>query len=144
MNNSGNVTNGTEMPFPRELSVLDFFQARVKSQPKNVAIKEGRRLMTYEELDLCSNRVADELRGRGLKLEESVVVLLPASCEFLVAIIGVLKAGGIYFPVEIDTPIERIEFLLADSASRLMLSNKAGRNCLHKWRGKVLDLAQII
>jgi non-ribosomal peptide synthetase component F len=104
MNNSGNVTNGAEMPFPRELSVLDFFRARVKSQPKNVAIKEGRHLMTYEELDLCSNRVANELRGRGLKLEELVVVLLPASCEFLVAVFGVLKAGGTYFPVDMGTP----------------------------------------
>jgi amino acid adenylation domain-containing protein len=132
------------MPFPRERSVLDFFRMRVQSQPESVAIKEGRRLMTYGELDLCSSRVANELCRRGLKLEESVVVFLAASCEFLVAVIGVLKAGGTYLPVDTDTPIKRLEFLLGDSASRLMLSNVAGMERLREWPGSVLDLAQIL
>ena len=100
--------------------------------------------MTYEELDLCSNRVADELRGRGLKLEESVVVLLPASCEFLVAVFGVLKAGGTYFPVDMDTPKKRLEFLLGDSKTRLVLSNVTGAELLGEWSGEILDVAEII
>jgi amino acid adenylation domain-containing protein len=136
--------NETEAPFPRERTVLDFFRARVQSQPESVAIKESQRLMTYRELDLCSSLVANELRRRGLKIEESVVVFLPASCEFLAAIMGVLKAGGTYVPVDMDTPIKRLEFLLKDSASRLMLSNKAGMERLREWSGTMLDLAQIL
>jgi amino acid adenylation domain-containing protein len=135
---------GTGIAFLRERSVLDFFQAQVQSQPESVAIKEGTRLMTYAELDLCANRVANELCRRGVKLEESVVVFLPASCEFLIAVIGVLKAGGTYFPVDDSTPTKRLEFLLNDSHSRLVLSNEAGMNRLHDWSGKALDLAQII
>jgi amino acid adenylation domain-containing protein len=136
--------NGNEAPFPRERSVLDFFWARVQSQPESVAIKEGQRLMTYGELDLCSNRVANELYRRGLKPEESVAVFLPASCEFLAAVIGVLKAGGAYLPMDMDIPIKRVEFLLKDSASRLMLSNVADIGRLPEWSGRVLDLAQIL
>ncbi len=132
------------MPFPRERSVLDFFCEKVRAQPDALAVKDAGRVMTYGELDLCSNRVANELCRRGLKLEESVVVLLPASCEFLAAIIGVLKAGGTYFPVATDTPVKRLEYLLGDSGSRLALSDEAGRERCSGWSGMVLDVALII
>jgi amino acid adenylation domain-containing protein len=135
---------GRTIPFPRERTVLDFFQAQVQARSEAVAIKDRARLMTYAELDLLSNRVANELRCHALKLEESVVILLPASCEFLAGVLGVLKAGGTYFPVEMDTPTKRLELLLNDSASRLVLSNEAGMNRLHEWSGKVLDLTQVI
>src|ERR1019366_4430474 len=85
---------GRVISFPRERSVLDYFQTLVQSQPEAVAIKDGVRLMTYTELDLLSNRVANELRRQMLKLEESVMILHPASCEFLAGVLGVLKAGG--------------------------------------------------
>jgi len=136
--------NGVEVPFPRGRSVLDFFRAIVQSQPDAVAIKEGKRSMTYRELDAHSNRVADEMVQRGVKLEESVVILLPASCEFLAGVIGVLKAGGTYFPIDVDVPLKRIEFLLSDSASRFVLSDGAGIERLKEWPGKVLDLNRVI
>jgi amino acid adenylation domain-containing protein len=135
---------GRVISFPRERSVLDYFQTLVQSQPEAVAIKDGVRLMTYTELDLLSNRVANELRRQMLKLEESVMILHPASCEFLAGVLGVLKAGGTYFPVDIDTPGKRLEFLLGDSKTRLVLSNVAGMERLREWSGKVLDMDEII
>jgi len=136
--------NGHTVPFPRESTVLDFFRLRVQAQPGAVAIDDGQKLMSYQELDLHSNRVANELRRRGLELEESVAVFLPASCEFLAAIIGVLKAGGAYFPVATDIPVKRLEYLLGDSRSRLVLSNAAGGKHFSGWSGTVLDIARII
>jgi amino acid adenylation domain-containing protein len=136
--------SGSETPFPRERSVLDFFRAQVESQPERVAVKEGGRLMTYGELDSYSNRVAGELRRRGLKLEEAVGVFLPASCDFLAAVIGVLKAGGTYLPVDMEMPIKRIEFLLRDSACRLILSNAGGVERLGSRPELVLDLEKIL
>lgn len=136
--------NGVDMAFPRERTVLDFFKAQVQARPEAVTVKEGQRLMTYEELDVRSNRVANELRRRGLQLEEAVALLLPASCEFLVAILGILKAGGSYFPIDTETPAKRLEFLLKDSQSRLVLSDATGLERLREWSGRALDLAQII
>ena len=135
---------GRSVSFPRERTVLDFFQAQVHARPEAVAAKDGARALTYGELDRLSNRVANELRRYALKLEEPVVILLPASGEFLVSVLGVLKAGATYLPVEVHTPTQRMELLLHDSASRLVLSNQAGMNRLREWSGKVLDLAQII
>ncbi|HEX4342490.1 MAG TPA: amino acid adenylation domain-containing protein, partial [Verrucomicrobiae bacterium] len=136
--------SGIDVPFPRERSVLDFFLAMVESQPDAVAIKEGERLMTYRELDARSNHLANELSRFGVKLEEPVVILLPASCDFLTAVFGILKAGGTYFPIDVDVPVKRIEFLLSDSKSRLVLSNVAGLKKLAAWSGTVLDVAQIL
>lgn len=95
--------------------------------------------MTYRELDLYSNRVANELHRRELKREEPVVILLPASCEFLVSIMGVLKAGGTYLPVDTDTPAKRLEFILKDSTARFVLSNAANKDRLDGWSGQMLD-----
>src|SRR5438552_10561237 len=135
---------GVEMPFPRRLSVLDLFQAHAKTRPEAMAIKDGGRSLTYAELDERSNCVANELIQRGLQLEDSVAVLLPASCEFLVAIFGVLKAGGSYFPLDVDTPAKRLEFLFVDSESRFLLTVAACIECLRNWPGIKFDLAHII
>ena len=136
--------NGVEVPFPRERSVLDFFRSMVQAQPDAMAVKEGDRLMTYRELDAHSNRVANDLLQRGVKLEEAVVILLPASCDFLAAVVGILKAGGTYFPIDVDVPVKRIEFLLGDTGCRYVLSDVAGMERLKAWPGKVLDLKQIL
>ena len=136
--------NGFEMPFPLDRSGVDFFREQVRARPENVAIQDGPRRMTYRELDLHSNRVAHGLLERGLKLEEAVVVFLPASCEFLAAIIGVLKAGGTYFPVATDTPPKRLEFLLLNSGSQLVLTDAPGRGHFKDWPGAVLEAAQLV
>jgi len=135
---------GVEMPFPRELSVIDLFRAHAKTKPEALAIKDDGRLLTYAELDVRSNCVANQLVQRGLQFEDPVAVFLPASCEFLVAIFGVLKAGGSYLPLDVDTPAKRLEFLLVDSGSRFLLTNAACVECLRNWPGIKLDLAQVI
>src|ERR1700744_168036 len=135
---------GITVPFPRERSVLDFFRAQVQGRPEGLAIKDGERLMSYRDLDLQSNRVANELRRYNLKLEEPVVVFLPASCEFVVSLLGIFKAGGTYLIVDKETPVKRLEFLLADSASRLMLSDVADLEAIQAWPGTAIDPKQIL
>jgi amino acid adenylation domain-containing protein len=144
MNNLDSVVNGVEMPFPRERSVVNFFHEQVHVQPDALAVKDAGRSMTYGELDVCSNRVANELCRRGLKLEESVAILIPASVEYVVAMLGILKAGGSYLPIDPDVPAKRMEFLLQDSGSRLAMANAVSIKLLDEWPGTALDLAQII
>lgn len=136
--------NGITVPFPRERTVLDYFKALVQSQPQAIAVKDGSRPLPFAELDGLSRRVAQELQRHGVKLEESVVILLPASAKFLAAVLGVLKVGGTYFPIDVGTPAKRLEFLLQDSETRLVLSDESGRQRLQDWAGTVLDLAQIL
>jgi len=136
--------NGVEVPFPREQSVLDFFRAQIQTRPGAIAIKEGNRLMTYAELDLYSNRAANELRRQGLRPDHPVAILLPTSCDSITAILAVLKAGGCYLPISTDTPVVRLRFLLEDSATGFVVTDANGQERLREWRGRVLELARMI
>ena len=136
--------HGEEIPFPRDRSVLDFFRTQVQTRPDAPAVKEGNRLMTYAELDLHSNRIANELRRLELPLEHPVTILRNVSCEFIAAILGALKAGGSYLPVARDTPRLRLQFMLEDSGSRFVLTDAADRDSLGDWPGSKLELARII
>ena len=136
--------NGAQLSFPADLSVVDLFRAQAKERSKAVAVKEGSRIMTYAELDLRSNRVSNALLRNGLPLEHPVVILRSVSCEFIAAILGVLKAGGSYLPIALDTPKLRFEFLLKDSGTRFALTDAARLEDFDKWPGLALEVAPII
>jgi amino acid adenylation domain-containing protein len=136
--------SGQEVSFPVELSVVDFFRMQVKTRPQAPAIKENNRLMTYAELDLQSNRIAQQLRRNGLPVEHPVAILRNVSCEFIAAILGVLKAGGSYLPIALDTPKLRLQFLLEDSGSRFVLTHAPRLDIFEQWSGLTLEIARII
>ena len=146
MNNFSNVINepnGVKIPFPRERSVVDFLRERVQTQPDVLAVKDAGSSMTYGELDRRSDLVAHELQQRGLHLEEPVTILIPASGEYVVAMLGILKAGGSYLPTDPEVPVKRLEFLLQDTGSRFVLTDANGLKRLSEWPGTVLALAAI-
>lgn len=128
------------MAYPRKLSVVDFIREKAQLQPNAPAVEDGDRVISYGELDRRSDRIASELLKRGLRLEEPVAVMTLMSAEFLVCILGILKAGGCYFPLDTDTPAKRLEFLLADCGARFAWLDAASRERLKDWQGIVLDL----
>jgi amino acid adenylation domain-containing protein len=144
MSNLDNVMNGGEMPFPREQSVVDFLREKIQAQPNALAVKDAGRAMTYGELDSKSNLVANDLQQRGLQLDEPVVILLPASGEYVVAMLGILKAGGSYLPIDPDVPVKRLEFMLQNSGSRFALTDATVIKRIGEWHGAALELSQII
>ena len=131
---------GVDAPFPLERTVVDWVRERVRATPDAPAVEGVERTLSYADLDGASERVAVELQRRGLRLEEPVPVLLPASPDYIVALLGALKAGGSYLPIETETPLARIEFMLSDSHSRFVLTDPAGCERLRGWAGAALDM----
>jgi len=123
---------------------MDFFQEKAQTQPDLLAVHEVAQTMTYGELDFRSNLVAGDLQQRGLQLEEPVAILIPASGEYVVAMLGILKAGGSYLPIDPDVPVKRLDFLLRDSGSRFALTDAAGIKRTNEWPGTTLELAAIL
>jgi amino acid adenylation domain-containing protein len=134
---------GRTVTFPRERTVLDFFQAQVQARPDAVAVQAGNRMMSYDELNRKSDLVAEKLLSLRFRTDEVVVIMVPLSCEYLAGIIGILKAGGCYFPIEMETPANRLEFLLGDCQARFAWSDAASRERFKHWAGTTLDLAQV-
>jgi amino acid adenylation domain-containing protein len=77
-------------------------------------------------------------------LEEPVALMIPASREYVIAMLGIVKAGGSYLPIDSDAPAKRIEYMLQDSRSRFALTNPAGMKRLAGWPGVGVQLAEII
>ena len=122
--------NETHVPRPEDESLHGLFEAQAARTPDAVAvIYEGRRL-TYAELNRRANQLAHHLRARGVAPEARVGVLLERSPEMVVALLGVLKAGAAYVPLDPEYPQERLAFMLEDARVSVLLTAAALRRRL--------------
>jgi amino acid adenylation domain-containing protein/non-ribosomal peptide synthase protein (TIGR01720 family) len=97
------------------------FRTQAARTPDATAVVCGTTSLTFAELDERSNRLAHRLAGQGAGPETVVALRLPRSADVIVAILGVLKAGAAYLPIDPGLPADRIEFLLADARPVLVL-----------------------
>ncbi len=98
------------------VSIPGLFAAQVGRVPGAVALSFQGRSWTYRELDEASNRLAHLLVGQGAGPGQRVGLLLSRSAQAIVAIVGVLKTGAAYVPIDPTVPVARLEFTLADAA----------------------------
>ncbi|MEU4298932.1 non-ribosomal peptide synthase/polyketide synthase [Kitasatospora aureofaciens] len=107
------------------VSLPELFAARVAATPDAVALVCGGAELTYRELNARANRFAHSLIARGVGPEQLVAVALPRSVESVVAVLGVLKAGAAYLPVDPAYPPARIAFMLEDARPVLVVDDPA-------------------
>ncbi|MER7757361.1 non-ribosomal peptide synthase/polyketide synthase, partial [Kitasatospora sp. NPDC097643] len=107
------------------VSLPELFAARVAATPDAVALVGGEQELTYRQLNAQANRFAHALIARGVGPESLVAVALPRSVESVVAVLGVLKAGAAYLPVDPAYPQARIAFMLADARPVLTVDDPA-------------------
>ena len=100
--------NDNSAPYPAELCLHELVVGQAERVPEEVALVCGNRRLTYRELDLRSNQLAAYLRKRGVGPEIPVGLFLEPSCEMVVGILGVLKAGGVCVPLDPSYPAERL------------------------------------
>lgn len=113
--------NDTRRDFPRHTTITMAFESRVKEMPQATAVIDQEMTYTYEDLNRRANRLAYSLLTAGVEPETYVAVLAERSVQTLIAILAVLKAGGAYLPIDPEFPEERVRFMLADSAARVLL-----------------------
>ncbi|GAA3291469.1 hypothetical protein GCM10020295_08400 [Streptomyces cinereospinus] len=112
---------GEERAVP-ETTLAGAFAAQAARTPEATAVVfEGERL-TYAELDARAEVLAERLRGRGAGPGAFVAVAVPRSAELMVALIGVLKSGAAYLPVDLDYPADRVAHMLADSGATAVVT----------------------
>ncbi|WP_234328571.1 non-ribosomal peptide synthetase, partial [Streptomyces rimosus] len=102
-------------------TLVDLVEAQVDRSPEATAVLYGDTALTYAELNARANRLARHLVGLGVGPERLVAVALPRSAETVVALLGVLKAGGAYLPLDPDDPAERLLATLRDARPELAL-----------------------
>ncbi|HET9899210.1 MAG TPA: amino acid adenylation domain-containing protein, partial [Streptosporangiaceae bacterium] len=123
-----------------ELTIPGLVAQIAAAAPGDVAVACGADRLTYGELDAKASELARRLRALGAGPESRVGVLLEPSLETVVASLAVLKAGGAYVPLDTAFPAERIEFMLTDAGTDLVLAHSATAGSVPAGPWRVLDL----
>ncbi|HEU0301092.1 MAG TPA: AMP-binding protein, partial [Longimicrobium sp.] len=118
------------------------FQARVARHPHAPAAAHAGRTLTYAELDRRSSAVAARLRALGVGPEARVAVMLERGPELAAALLGVMKAGAAYVPLDPGYPAERIAYVLEDSGAVAVLAGAA--HALPPAAPRVVEIASIL
>ena len=113
--------NSTESAFPQDRCLHDLFQAQALRSPEAPAVAFGLRGLTYRELDRRSDLLALRLQELGVEPETLVGVCMERSPELIVALLGIVKAGGVYLPLDPGNPPRRLSFMLEDSQARVLI-----------------------
>ncbi|NUS87577.1 MAG: amino acid adenylation domain-containing protein [Streptomyces sp.] len=106
------------------------FEAQVRRTPDAPAVAEGANTLSYRQLDEAANRLARLLLRRGVRPGDLVAVALPRGVDLIVALLGALKAGAGYLPVDPGYPPERVSFMLADAAPSAVVCADTGHPAL--------------
>lgn len=115
--------NRTDAPQPDGQTVLLPFMELTENNPGGIAVKSDQESLSYKELDTFSNRLANYLfKEKQIQPGDRVGVLMDRSIQFVVAVVGILKAGGSFVPIAPALPEERIKYILWDSGVRVVLS----------------------
>jgi amino acid adenylation domain-containing protein len=116
--------NATAVDYPRDQCIHQLFEEQVRRTPQAVAVTFAQDTLTYGELNHRANRLAHRLNQLGVSSDTTVGICLDRSLDMLVAMLGVLKAGGAYIPLDPKYPPERLKFILSDSQTRWVLTEQ--------------------
>jgi len=115
--------NQTELQYEAK-TVSDMFEDQVIKTPNSTAIVFGDKRLTYKELNEKANQLARYIRSKGMTQNSVVALLVNRSLEMVIGILGILKAGAAYLPLDPGYPNERIAYMLNQSQTRLILRDR--------------------
>ena len=114
--------NDTDAEFPAGLLVHELFEAQVQRRPERRALTFGATVLSYVELDARANRLAQAVRSRGVGRGQRVGLCVERGIDLLAAVLGILKAGAAYVPLDPEYPENRLRFMAEDAQLALLVA----------------------
>jgi amino acid adenylation domain-containing protein len=130
LNQSHNGAIGPVVKYPTDKTLIDLFLEQVEKKPDNTALIYRDEKLSFRQLNEKANQLAHYLRQKGVKEETLVPLCIERSIEMMVAILGIMKAGGVYVPIDPDVPPQRIEFLLEDIGVNTVIAGAGSKTKL--------------
>ncbi|HXS16994.1 MAG TPA: amino acid adenylation domain-containing protein, partial [Polyangiaceae bacterium] len=116
--------NHTAAPFSDELCIHQLFEASVDIEPTAPAVEVNGRVLSYRELEERANQVAHLLISRGVEPGTYVGICLRRGFDLIIAMLGILKAGAAYLPLDPEYPADRLQFMLKDVSAALVITQE--------------------
>ena len=123
--------NSSERVYPKDRTIHSLFEAQVAKNPEATAVVFEGESLSYAELNMRANQVAHYLRSEsGITSDSLIGICMDRSLSMLVGILGILKSGGAYVPIDPGYPAERIGYILSDTGTSLVLTEESQREFL--------------
>jgi amino acid adenylation domain-containing protein len=133
------------IPVLPEQTIVNLFEKQVVNTPNAVALELAGAEMTYQNLNTLSNRVSNFILQKGLKADQLVGICMQRSLEMVVAMMGVLKSGAAYVPVDDNYPDDRIGEIIEDTGATIILSDTSNKSRLTALSNSlVVDIQELI
>ena len=116
--------NSTDVPVPDYL-IQNLFEKQVISAPDKIAIVSGLKRLTYKELDDQANILSNKLIDLGVVRGDAVGVYIERSAEMVISVLGILKAGCCYLPLDPSFPADRLSYMFEDSGAKIIISQRS-------------------
>ena len=133
-----NYSSGNESTLT-DKTINELFEEQVKKTPEKVAIKCKKDQLTYNELNKKANQLARELIKNGISKGDIVGIKMERSCELIISVIAVLKAGAAYLPIDLEYPEDRVKYMIERSNCKVVLTNY-DNNIFNGFLGKIISL----
>ena len=114
--------NDTQAEYPQDRCLHQCFEQQVKQNPDSVAVVFENEHLTYQELNARANQLAHYLHSLGVGPDVLVGICVNRSVDLIVGLLGILKAGGTYVPLDPHYPLERIAYILSDSQAAVLVT----------------------
>ena len=132
--------NETELELPLDPCIQTLFEANATKDPQATALIYGCERWTYEQLNCRANRIAQHLHAVGMGPDSRVGVCLPRTPVLVAALLGVLKAGAAYVPLDPRYPRKRLEFMMADAGCEVLISDLCSASAVSGFGTRVISV----
>ncbi|SFE91411.1 non-ribosomal peptide synthase domain TIGR01720/amino acid adenylation domain-containing protein [Chitinophaga sp. CF118] len=124
------IGQGVLVDYPQTETFVSLFEAQAAQTPDATALVYEGKVLTYRELNEQANQLANYLITLGVKTDTLVAVCIERSLEMIIGIIGIMKAGAAYVPIDITYPAHRISYILEDANADVIISSKSTREVI--------------
>lgn len=125
-----NEFNNTTTNYPKNSNIITLFEEQVEKHSKDIAVVFEDQKLTYEELNKKANQLAHVISNHGINEGDIIALLMDKSLEMIVSILAVLKANCAFLPIDVSYPKERIDYMLKDSNSKLLITTDKSLNSI--------------
>ncbi|WP_237276457.1 non-ribosomal peptide synthetase, partial [Tenacibaculum ovolyticum] len=119
-----NVFNNTYQYYPTEITLVDLFESQVQKTPNAIASVFETEELTYKQLNQKSNQLANYLITKGTKPEDLIGISLDRSLNMLIGVLGIIKTGAAYVPIDPSLPTDRIDYIIEDAQIKLLITTE--------------------